>query len=76
MVALFQTMGVLRLLPSAAGVYIFRRNMYRLMGLVANGSSISALLCFFARFVLAPEAFAEGVSRELVCCDLKLDRSE
>ena len=36
MVALLRTNVVFHLLPSAAGVYIFWKNMYRLMCLVAN----------------------------------------
>ncbi len=75
MVTHFRTKIVFHLLPSAAGVYIFWKNMYRLMRLVANSNSFSTLLCF-ARFVLAPEALAEGVSTDLVCCGLKLERSE
>lgn len=37
---------------------------------------LSVHYCVFARFVLATEALDEGVSTELVCCDLKLERSE
>lgn len=37
---------------------------------------LSVYYCVIARFVLAPEALAEGANTELVCCDLKLERSE
>ena len=64
---------VIYLLSSAAGVYIFWKNMYRLMCLVAN-MYWSINLCRFVRnvweawFILTPEALAEGGSMERVIC--------
>ena len=73
--SLARVLILIHLLPSAAGVYIFWKNMYRLMCLAANSNPFSVLLRF-ARFVLTPEALAEGVSTELVCCSEELERSE